>query len=82
MKIIQKLPENPCAICRIREATQLCDFVVEYFWMSHRGNVTATCDLPMCKECAKLIGSHDFCPYHFKMLPDLKIKDKTLQKRN
>ena len=76
-----KLPENPCAICRKREVTQLCDFVTEYYWMSHRGNVTATCDLPMSEECSNFISGHDFCPEHKKMLPNLKLKDPVMRKR-
>lgn len=79
--MILEIPENPCAICRKREATQLCDFVVDYFWMSHKGNVTSTCDLPMCKECSTYYSGHDFCPEHYKMLPDLKLKDPVMKKR-
>jgi hypothetical protein len=73
-----KVFENPCALCRVKEATQLCDFVVDYYWMSHVGNSTFTCDLPMCKECSQEYSNHDFCPEHFKMLPDLRLKDKKL----
>lgn len=79
--MVIKLPEDPCAICRKNEATQLCDFVIGYSWISHQGNVTHTCDLPMCKECSDHHSGHDFCPQHSKMLPDLDLKDKTLRKR-
>jgi hypothetical protein len=76
-----KLPENPCAICRKREATQLCDFVIYYVWTSHHGNGTLTCDLPMCTECSDQRGSHDFCHQHSQMLKDLDLKDPILVKR-
>ncbi|OZS79463.1 hypothetical protein CF394_00735 [Tetzosporium hominis] len=76
-----KVFENPCAICRKREATQLCDFVTEYFWVSHKGQVTGTCDLPICRDCAHESGGHDFCPEHKKMLPTLKLQDPVMQKR-
>lgn len=79
--MVIKLPKNPCAICRQREATQLCDFVVDYYWMSHVGRMYSTCDLPMCKECAKEFGSFDFCPYHSDLINKVKITDEKLQKR-
>ena len=75
------LPEDPCALCRKREATQLCDFVTRYYWTSTEGCTTGTCDLPMCLECAHSIGAHDFCPEHHERLPDLEIKDSVLLKR-
>jgi hypothetical protein len=79
--MVIKIPENPCAICRKKEATQLCDFVIDYVWTSHHGNGTLTCDLPMCTECSDHRGSHDFCPQHSQMLKDLDLKDPVLVKR-
>lgn len=79
--MIKKFPENPCAICRKEEATQLCDFVVDYIWTSKSGTVHLTCDLPMCKNCAHNRSGHDFCVQHYKMLPDLDLKDDVLYRR-
>lgn len=79
--MITKMPENPCALCRSREATQLCDFVVEYAWFSKPGlDGRYTCDLPMCIECAKSQPGYDFCPYHKKMLGQLRNPDEKLQR--
>ncbi|MGP4063066.1 hypothetical protein [Halobacillus sp. H74] len=79
--MVVKMPENPCAICRVEEATQLCDFVVSYMWMSNYGATTGSCDLPLCKECSKGSEAHDFCPEHFKMLDHLELKDKKMKRR-
>ncbi|NPC90998.1 hypothetical protein HOO54_23715 [Bacillus sp. WMMC1349] len=76
-----KLPENPCAICRKNEVTQLCDFVTAYVWTSVHGGIHRTCDLPMCKECAKSHGPFDFCPYHDGLSKKLKVPDKKLIRR-
>ncbi len=73
--------ENPCAICKKREATKLCDYIIEYdnsviFFRNRQlfnkvnspGYKHETCDLPMCNECAKNIGVEvDFCPHHYKL---------------
>ncbi len=59
------IPENACPFCRKNEATQLCDFVVDYIWTtipSRFGRQTITCDNPMCKECATNVAGHEFCP--------------------
>uniref|UniRef100_A0A0M0KM17 Uncharacterized protein n=1 Tax=Halalkalibacterium halodurans TaxID=86665 RepID=A0A0M0KM17_ALKHA len=71
---------NPCAICRVREATKLCDYVTGYnnspifvndykkFCELNSGCRHETCDLPMCGECAKQMGLNvDFCPHHYKL---------------
>ena len=63
------MPENPCPFCGKNEATQLCDFVVDYTWTSLKddhgiimGSRTVTCDNAVCKECSTRIASHDICP--------------------
>lgn len=83
--------ENPCAICRAREATKLCDYVTEYqsnaiifvkgsyeaFKRANSGPRYDTCDLPMCDECAKHITDEvDFCPYHHKLHSQIDLPDK------
>lgn len=76
-----KVFENPCPICRKREATQLCDYIVRYdnsiMFIRNRnlfnkvnapGYKHETCDLPLCKECAYVVGTNvDMCPHHFKL---------------
>lgn len=64
-----QLPKYPCPFCKRNEATQLCDFVVDYGWTTAKddngrmmGSYTITCDNEMCKECADNIGGHEFCP--------------------
>lgn len=69
---------NPCAICKRKEATQLCDYIISYeetyFVSDYRQfkELNAckhnTCDLPLCKDCAARHGSHDFCPTHHEIL--------------
>lgn len=71
---------DPCAICKKRKATRLCDYVIRY---DH--NITffcdysmlkkeveeiyhETCDLPLCEECARTVNKVDFCPHHYKLL--------------
>jgi RNA polymerase subunit RPABC4/transcription elongation factor Spt4 len=44
-----------CRFCHRREATQLCDYPMG----------GKTCDKPICKECATVVGPDlDFCPDH------------------
>jgi hypothetical protein len=75
-----KVFEHPCAICRKREATQLCDYVIGYnnsiifirdykkFIEENSACKHETCDLPICKECAKNAGHNlDFCPHHYEL---------------
>lgn len=72
---------NPCALCKKRKATKLCDYIVKYdnsiiFLRDHQmfkevnspGYKHETCDLPMCDECAKNVEHNvDFCPHHYKL---------------
>lgn len=75
-----KVFENPCAICRVRVAERLCDYVIRYdnsviFFRDYKMFVEEnskckheTCDLPMCKQCAKQVGVNvDFCPHHYRL---------------
>jgi hypothetical protein len=72
--------ENPCAICKIREATQLCDYIVMYdnsiiffrnykqFREENMNGHHETCDLPLCVKCSHKAGHHvDLCPHHYKL---------------
>ena len=75
MKDITNIPQNPCAECRVNEATQLCDFVTEYAWTSLKdehgrmiGPMKSTCDLPMCKSCAVSYPGHDLCKQHERIM--------------
>jgi|GEM_PF-5968837 len=68
MSVVQ-MPERPCPFCHKNEATQLCDFVVDYVWTTMKderghmiGPMHLTCDNDMCKECATNIAGHEFCP--------------------
>ena len=65
MGTVVLLPAHPCPYCHKNEATQLCDFVVDYIWTSHPdhfGLQYLTCDNSMCKECATNVAGHEFCP--------------------
>lgn len=76
-----KVFAHPCAICKKREATLLCDYVVGYnnsvificgnhekFKEENSGCKHETCDLPLCEKCAKKNGNNvDFCPYHYQL---------------
>jgi hypothetical protein len=55
-------PENPCPFCGKNEATQLCDFVVDYIWTSMMGAQHETCDNAMCTDCATKATAYEFCP--------------------
>jgi len=71
--------DNHCAICKVNEATQFCDYVIRYdknpiFFRDYKmfkdsienGN-DETCDLPLCDKCRHLIGGADLCPHHYKL---------------
>ena len=62
-------PEHPCPFCGKNEATQLCDFVVDYIWTSMKddhgrimGAQHETCDNTMCTDCATKATAYEFCP--------------------
>lgn len=89
--------ENPCPICKKREATLLCDYVTEYHSMAvifvsgsyeaykaaNQGPRIDTCDLPMCDECAKHITDGvDFCPHHYKLHQQVQLPDKLRKYQN
>lgn len=89
--------ENPCPICKKREATLLCDYVTEYhsqsvifvngpyeaFKAANEGPRIDTCDLPMCSECAKHITDGvDFCPHHYKLHEQVRLPDKLRKYQN
>ena len=66
---IHAMPENPCPFCGKNEATQLCDFVVDYIWTSMKddhgrimGAQHQTCVNPMCTECTTKAPGYEFCP--------------------
>lgn len=86
--------EKPCALCKVRKSTRLCDYVVSYDFVNsiifHRNRKMfneanaackhETCDLPMCEECAIKYGSKvDFCPHHQKLHRQVELP-KELQK--
>lgn len=69
MEQVVQMPKYPCPYCKKNESTQLCDFVIDYYWTSAKdergriiGSETETCNNQMCKECAKNVGGHEFCP--------------------
>lgn len=69
MSIVQ-FHKYPCSFCKKNEATQLCDFVVDYsgtlFLSPRMGGIQPpqpdTCDNQICKECAFQYNGHEFCP--------------------
>jgi hypothetical protein len=83
-----KIFENPCAICKVREATQLCDFIVHYdrsiiFFKDYKlmkehaeNGFHDTCDLPICKECSYKENGADFCPHHHDLLKQVELPKK------
>lgn len=85
-----KVFENPCPICKKREATQLCDYIVRYdngiIFFRHRplfnkvnspGYKHETCDLPLCKECAVEVGTDaDICPHHYKLYQQAELPEE------
>lgn|GEM_PF-2633172 len=89
--------ENPCAICRVRPATLLCDYITDYhsnavifvkgdyqaFKAANSGPRYDTCDLPMCDECANHITDGvDFCPHHNKLHKQTCLPDKLRKYQN
>jgi|SRR5690554_1300528 len=72
---------DPCALCKKRKATRLCDYIVRYdnsviFFRDRQlfnkvnspGYKNETCDLPMCEDCSKNVGHQlDFCPHHYNL---------------
>lgn len=66
---VTKMPKYPCTFCRRNEATQLCDFVIDYSWTSLKdekgrmiGSHHITCYNAICKECATKVVGFEFCP--------------------
>lgn len=67
---IQQFHKYPCSFCKKNEATQLCDFVVDYgagilFSSRNGGHMPPhpeTCDNQICKSCAIRYNGHEFCP--------------------
>jgi len=85
---------DPCAICRRRKATRLCDYVVEYRRnvifvcggthkqaMEANRDLDDTCDLPLCDQCTNELNGADFCPHHFALLPLAKLPERLEQIR-
>lgn len=84
-----------CAICGKIPATQFCDYIMEYrqntFFVrdrrlfneiNRRGEQYETCDLPMCKGCAKEISrDHDLCPHHYELYSQRELPDPFQKKR-
>ena len=78
---------NPCAICKKREATQLCDYVIDYdhtliffrnwkdFKEANESPRYETCDLPICKECSHERNNLDFCPHHYKLHQQVQLPE-------
>lgn len=64
------MPKYPCSFCKKNEATQFCDFVVDYaatlFLSPRNGGIMpphpTTCDNQICKACAIQYNGHEFCP--------------------
>ncbi|RFA36218.1 hypothetical protein CAI16_05355 [Virgibacillus dokdonensis] len=72
--------ENPCPICKKKEATRLCDYVTKYIVTTIDFRATyETCDLPLCEDCASRYGQFDFCPQHEALFNQLKLP-KELQR--
>lgn len=69
MTVVQ-MPKYPCSFCRRNEATQLCDFVIDYggaiIFCGKDGGIEPphpiTCDNEICTECAVKYNGHEFCP--------------------
>ncbi|MED3932925.1 hypothetical protein [Priestia megaterium] len=63
------MPKYPCSFCKVNEATQFCDFVVDYSWTTAKneqglmiGPQQHTCDNQICIECSIKVCGYDFCP--------------------
>lgn len=84
-----------CAVCKKKPVTQFCDYILEYHNdiifirdrklfndINRRGEQYETCDLPMCRDCAKEISiDHDLCPYHYGLYLKRKLPDTHHRKR-
>lgn len=57
-------PPRMCAFCKVKYSTKLCDFALRN--TSTGGpDVQATCDAPMCDDCATSVGANrDYCKFH------------------
>lgn len=86
--------ENPCAICKVRVAEKLCDYVIRYdnsiiFYRNLQRFIREnsrcrheTCDLPLCNKCAIEIGVNvDFCPHHYKLQRNYAIETKCVVRK-
>lgn len=70
MTEVIQMPKYPCAFCKKREATQLCDFVIGYertFFASGRDGwidppKRRTCDNEICSECVTSHEGFEHCP--------------------
>lgn len=83
-----------CAVCRRRPVERWCDYVISYdnsvvftrdyksFVEINRSNQYETCDLPMCKECAKNVSvDRDLCPHHMSLHQKVKLPDEYQRRR-
>lgn len=76
MDTVIDLPKNVCQICKKREATRLCDFVMSSWqYCGHPPKNTNekmsgvnTCDVMMCDKCSKRFGETDLCDKHYKAI--------------
>lgn len=67
---VLSMPKYPCSFCRKNEATQFCDFVIDYASTTFRsprdGGIIpphpTTCDNQLCKGCVIQYNGHEFCP--------------------
>jgi hypothetical protein len=86
MGTVQRMPKYPCTFCKKNEATQLCDFVVDYSWTSAKdqkcrmiGGYHETCDNAICKDCATNVSGFEFSP-SYNMLHALIQKEHDKRK--
>ncbi|MEC1714739.1 hypothetical protein [Schinkia azotoformans] len=81
----------PCAICKVRKATRLCDYVIDYdrsiiFFRDYKAFKEAnentryeTCDLPLCDECSHCVNDVDFCPHHLSLHKQVELPEHLQQ---
>ncbi|MDR6776291.1 RNA polymerase subunit RPABC4/transcription elongation factor Spt4 [Paenibacillus peoriae] len=69
MAEVFKMPKYPCPFCKKREATQLCDFIIDHFFTTAKdekgrmiGMQHETCNNQMCTKCMTVYGGLEFCP--------------------
>lgn len=84
----EKIFENPCAVCRRKEATQLCDYPIKFNrqiifvrgWPEFRDANSRpndeTCDLPLCSDCAYEENRADLCPHHTALHRQAQLPNK------